>query len=81
MENSNSAAVEEGHKPEVPPIVRTVVYFIGLGWGTLATLITAIAAVWWPDHVKEILATVGGVSSAVSFLAGGLGVVYRPHRR
>jgi len=65
-------------KPEVSPRVRTCVYFAGLIWGAIATLITAIAAVWWPDEAVRILATVGGVSSAVAFLAGGLGVMYRP---
>ena len=65
-------------KPQIPPIVRTVVYAVGLAWGTLATLVTGIAAVWWPDHAQAILATVGAGSSAVAFLAGGLGVAYRP---
>lgn len=66
------------YKPAIPPIVRTVVYAVGLVVGFLAVLITGVAAVWWPDYTVQVIATAGAVTAATSFLAGSLGVAYRP---
>lgn len=66
------------YQPSIPPQVRTVIYALGLTVGTLAVLVTGVAAVWWPDYAPQVLATVGAVTSSTSFLAGATGVVYRP---
>lgn len=66
------------HQPTIPPIVRTVIYGLGLTVGTASVLIAGIAAVWWPTQAPAILATVGAISSAAAFLTGATGVAYRP---
>ena len=70
--------MSEPETPRVPAAVRTVVYAVGLGVGTLAILSTGVAAVVAPDYAQAVLAITGAVTSATSFLAGALGVAYRP---
>lgn len=66
------------YKPTIPAKVRTVVYIVGLTVGVLAILATGLAAIWLPAVAAQVAATAGTFSSAAAFLAGALGVVYRP---
>lgn len=67
--------------PKVPPQVRTVVYFTALIVAFLGILVTGYVEIFQPaelaDQVNEF---VGVVNRALLFLAGALGVAYRPTR-
>lgn len=69
------------YRPAVPDAVRTVVYVVGLAVGALAILAGQVGPVWWPEASEQIDATVQGVTKTVLFIAGALGVAYRPTRR
>lgn len=64
--------------PAIPPRVRTVAYFAGLGVGALTTLITGVVAAVAPDAAVTVLAVCGAFSSAAALVLGGLGVAFRP---
>lgn len=64
----------------ISPRVRTVVYFVGLVVGALATAATGITAAVAPDSAVVVAAIAGAVTGVVSTIAGGLGVAYRPTR-
>jgi len=65
--------------PAVPPIVRTVAYFIILGLSAVVLLCTGLAPIWLGAEVATKVVASGGVFTAVfGLIAGGLGVAYRP---
>jgi len=65
--------------PSVPARVRTVAYFLGLVAGALVLAATGIAPVWFePDVADQVVRTAGVISGVAAFVAGGLGVAYRP---
>lgn len=67
--------------PAVPERVRTVAYFVGLVAGALVLSATGIAPIWLePEAAERVVSTAGVVSGVAAFVAGGLGVAYRPTR-
>jgi len=65
--------------PAVPPIVRTVAYFVLLAISAAVLIVTGLATIWLaPDMATKIVASGGVVTSALGVIAGGLGVAYRP---
>jgi len=64
--------------PAIPPRVRTVAYFAGLGVGAVTILATGITAAVAPNAVGTVLAVCGAFSGAATFVLGGLGVAFRP---
>lgn len=64
--------------PAIPPRVRTVAYFAGLGVGAVTILATGITAAVAPGAVGTVLAVCGAFSGAATFVLGGLGVAFRP---
>ena len=65
--------------PTVPARVRTVTYYIGLAIGALTLAATGLAPIWLPPELADQVASSAGVISGVgAFIAGGLGVIYRP---
>lgn len=65
--------------PAVPPIVRTVAYFVLLGASALVLLATGLAPIWLGDLLATKIVASGGVATSVlGLIAGGLGVAYRP---
>ena len=67
--------------PAVPARVRTVTYYIGLAIGALTLAASGLAGIWLDPELAERVASSAGVISGVSaFVAGGLGVAYRPTR-
>lgn len=74
-------ADEEPDAPSVPARVRTVAYFLGLTTGALVLAATGIAPIWLdPDTSERVVSTAGVASGVAAFVAGGLGVAYRPTR-
>lgn len=67
--------------PAVPERFRTVAYFIGLIAGALVLLAMGVVPIWFePEIAERIVSTAGVVSGVAAFVAGGLGVAYRPTR-
>lgn len=67
--------------PAVPDRVRTVAYFVGLVAGALVLATVGIAPIWLdPETSERVVSTAGVLSAVAAFIAGGLGVVYRPTR-
>lgn len=65
--------------PAVPPIVRTVAYFILLGASAIVLLCVGLAPIWLGiDLATKVVASGGVVTSVLGLIAGGLGVAYRP---
>ena len=65
--------------PTVPARVRTATYYIGLAIGALTLAATGLAPIWLPPDLADQVASSAGVISGVgAFIAGGLGVIYRP---
>lgn len=64
--------------PAIPPIVRTVAYFVALISGAAGTATVAITAVVHPSAAATVAGVVGVILGAVTSIAGGLGVAYRP---
>ena len=65
--------------PTVPPHVRSVVYYIGLAIGALTLAATGLAPIWLsPDLADQVASSAGVISGVGAFIAGGLGVIYRP---
>jgi hypothetical protein len=64
--------------PAIPPQVRTVAYFAGLVLGGITILATGVTAAVAPDAVGTVLAVCGAVTTAATFILGGLGVAFRP---
>lgn len=67
--------------PTVPPIVRTVAYFVALVVGAAGTTAIGITAVVAPEHIDTVAGIVGAVLGGITTIAGGLGVAYRPTAR
>lgn len=67
-----------GEPPAVPPLVRTVAYFVALVAGALGTTAIGITAVVSPAHTDTVAGIVGAILGGITTIAGGLGVVYRP---
>ena len=66
-------------QPAVPPIVRTVAYFILLGFSAAVLLCVGLAPIWLGAEVAtKVVASGGVVTSVLGLIAGGLGVAYRP---
>ena len=71
----------EADKPNVPPRVRTVTYFVLLAVAILVALAEGLAPIWLDTEAADRVADTAGVILAVAGLAaGGLGVAYRPTR-
>lgn len=66
--------------PAIPPGVRSVIYFIALAVGALATAAIGLTAALDPDSVDIVAAVAGSVNGVILTIAGGLGVAYRPTR-
>ena len=65
--------------PAVPPIVRTVAYFVLLAGAALVLLATGLAPIWLDAALStKVVASGGVVTSVLGLIAGGLGVAYRP---
>ena len=64
--------------PVVPERVRTVAYFLLFGVTALVLLVTGITPIWFQSVAQQVVATGGVLSSVIGFIAGGLGVAYRP---
>ncbi len=64
--------------PAIPPRVRTVAYFAGLGVGALTILTTGVTAAVAPHAAGTVLAVCGALSGATTFVLGALGVAFRP---
>ena len=64
----------------IPARVRTAVYVVAVALGAAGVLAVGIVGAWWPQYVDRVSATAGAVTSAMTFICGGLGVVYRPTR-
>lgn len=64
--------------PAVPPKVRTVTYYVGLGVGAATILATGITAAVAPGAAVKVLAVCGAFTAATSFVCGGLGAIFRP---
>lgn len=62
----------------IPPMVRTVVYYVAGVAGVLGTAVIGMAAIVAPDAADSVAAFVGVVLGTVSSIAGWLGVAYRP---
>lgn len=73
--------MDEPTTPVVPPIVRTVAYFVLLGCAALSALATGLAPIWLADDVAtKVVASAGVATTVLGIIAGGLGVAYRPTR-
>lgn len=71
--------VEVEYRPEIPKRVRSVAYIVGLVVSALAILVSGGAAIWLNSTLStQVVATVGVVTAATSFLVSALGVAYRP---
>lgn len=68
------------YAPNIPPLVRTVVYVIGVATGFLTLLATGIVAVVAPGCTDQVAAIGAAATGAVGWLASVLGVAYRPTR-
>ena len=67
--------------PTVPARVRTATYYIGLAIGALTLAATGLAPIWLsPDLADQVASSAGVISGVGAFIAGGLGVIYRPTR-
>jgi hypothetical protein len=66
--------------PVVPPRVRTIVYFVGLAFVFVGILATEISDDLFPAAQAQVEGIVSGIDKALLFLAGTLGVAYRPTR-
>ena len=66
------------YQPTIPPLVRTIVYVIGLVTGFASILAIGLGAIFYPDQSTQITAAAGVVGTAVGWLASALGVAYRP---
>ena len=65
--------------PAVPPRVRSATYYIGLAIGALTLAATGLAPIWLsPDLADQVASSAGVISGVGAFVAGGLGVAYRP---
>ena len=60
-----TAPIQGEYKPIIPPIVRTVVYYLGVAAGAVGIILVGNP-------------TVARVALAIGFIAGSLGVAYRP---
>lgn len=73
VENNSAPA-----KQKIPPIVRTVAYWTIFIVSVVGLLGVGLAPIWWPDLTDKIGQTWTVIANAIGFIAGGLGVVYRP---
>lgn len=65
--------------PAVPPIVRTVAYFVLLSASAIVLLCVGLAPIWLGAEIAtKVVASGGVVTSVLGLIAGGLGVAYRP---
>ena len=65
--------------PAVPAHIRTAAYYVGLVLGALTLAASGLAGIWLDPELAERVASSAGVISGVgAFIAGGLGVAYRP---
>ena len=66
-------------RPAVPEQVRAVAYFLLLGASALVLLAQGLAPIWLADPTAgQVVQSAGVVSGVFGFIAGGLGVAYRP---
>ena len=67
------------YEPTVPPIIRTIVYSLGLIVGFATLLVVGLTAIYLdPADSAKIAAAAGVIGTAVGWLASALGVMYRP---
>lgn len=67
------------YRPFIPIWLRTAVYAIGVLVGASTILVMSTAYEWLePATANRAIVTMGGISSATSFLASTLGIAYRP---
>lgn len=67
------------YTPAVPPVVRSVAYWLNLFVGAVVLLSVGLAPIWLGDEVAtKVVASGAVVTAAVGFVAGALGVAYRP---
>lgn len=63
----------------IPPQVRTTAYFSIFGASAVVLLASGLAGVWLDGEVAvKVIASCGVVTSVLGFIAGGLGIAYRP---
>lgn len=63
---------------KVPPIVRTVAYWLIFTISIIGLLGVGLSPIWWPDLSDKVGQTWVVISNAFGFIAGALGVIYRP---
>jgi hypothetical protein len=67
--------------PSVPPVVRSVAYYVGLCSGAVTPAVVATVAVLHGQDAAVVAAALSAAwLSAVVTITGGLGVIYRPTR-
>lgn len=67
------------YRPLVPEWLRATVYALGVAVGVATILVMSTAYEWLePVSANRAIVTMGGLSSATSFLASTLGIAYRP---
>lgn len=70
---------DELYQPQVPSKVRDVAYWAGFIVAAVVLLVTGIAPIYATAIVAtQITATAGVISAVFAFIAGGLGVAFRP---
>lgn len=70
---------ENEYQPKVPPKVRDVAYFVGLGLSFVCFIAAGGAYIWFDEPVAAAVASTAGlVGTGYGIISNGLGVVYRP---
>lgn len=64
--------------PKVSKKVRTTTYFATLLLGGSSLVVMGVTEAFFPDLLQQISTVNASVTAAVSLVAGGLGVAYRP---
>lgn len=81
METYDSDTIPAEATDAIPATARTAAYVIGLVVGAIVLTAQGVAPIWFaPDVGEQITATAGVVGGVAAFIAGGLGVAYRPTR-
>ena len=69
----------EAYTPTVPVQVRTVTYFVTVGVSALTIAIVGLSPIWFETSLSaQITASASVIGASVAFIAGALGVAYRP---
>ena len=69
----------EAYTPTVSTQVRTVTYFVTVVVSALTIVVIGLSPVWFDSDLSaQITASASVIGASVAFIAGALGVAYRP---